>query len=291
MPPKSLAPDEAGPYEPTCQSPKDQGEKGLCEAIRANDIAAENLHWVRIGTGAVLLSLILTGLAAWAAAVAAKAATISVKHAEADAAEQATRFTDQLAVAQESALAAKNGAAAAGRSADLARAAMVLTQGARMTFADVGKDCTFNADGTLAGLTVRIVWQNTGNTPAENVQHYAWIGVGEDIPASFGERDQPGDPSVVGTAVRLYSGTLDVRQDEIADIVSGKLKLFLWGWVEYDDVFDETPRHRTEYCAVMRAPTGPHRAPDFYNVGPFNGSDGGCSRPPQTPKRKKAAIQ
>lgn len=111
-PAKSLAPKMTKPYEPACSAPKDQGEKELCESIRANDLAARNLYWVRIGTGAVLLSLIFTGWAAWAAAVAAKAARKSVDHAEADATEQAERFGHQLHIATTSANAASSAARA-----------------------------------------------------------------------------------------------------------------------------------------------------------------------------------
>ncbi|MGB6436975.1 MAG: hypothetical protein WBF59_23445 [Bradyrhizobium sp.] len=56
---------------------------------------------------------------------------------------------------------------------------------------------------------------------------------------------------------------------------------YLWGWVEYDDIFTADTRHRTEFCfEIMRS-----RRPDgtiwlgFRPTPRFNAVDGGCLRP------------
>ena len=155
-PPQRLAPEKAEPYKPACSAPKDQGEKDLCESIRANDLAAKNLYWVRIGTGAVLLSLIFTGWAAWAAAVAAKAATKSVEHAKADATEQATRFAAQLEIARASSNAAVDLAASA---ADTAKRQLR----AYLTLRPI----IFMAEKGVP--TIQFKMENIGQTAAKNV--------------------------------------------------------------------------------------------------------------------------
>jgi hypothetical protein len=56
---------------------------------------------------------------------------------------------------------------------------------------------------------------------------------------------------------------------------------YLWGWVEYDDIFAADTRHRTEFCfEILRS-----RLPDgkvwlgFRPTPRFNAVDSGCLRP------------
>lgn len=40
--------------------------------------------------------------------------------------------------------------------------------------------------------------------------------------------------------------------NEIEAVTQNKKRLFLWGWVEYDDIFEGTPRHRVDYCFEIK---------------------------------------
>jgi hypothetical protein len=67
-------------------------------------------------------------------------------------------------------------------------------------------------------------------------------------------------------------------------------RIFIWGWIDYNDIFPETPRHRTEFCCEivakgdlqsleMLAKEGvPLR---FLNHPRHNGADDECMRKPQ----------
>jgi hypothetical protein len=59
----------------------------------------------------------------------------------------------------------------------------------------------------------------------------------------------------------------------------------LWGWAEYNDIFEGTPRHRTEFCAdVLVSPD--QKAADFgitLAVCPkYNGADDEAMKKPIT---------
>jgi hypothetical protein len=73
-----------------------------------------------------------------------------------------------------------------------------------------------------------------------------------------------------------------------------ELEVFLYGWVEYDDVFEGTPRHRTEYCTQIVVegdvtihtlpgnPEQPHVPFRYQGHKKHNGADEECIRPLQT---------
>ena len=72
-------------YKPDCQHPKSLEESDLCaqwgavKAVRdANAIGTDTLYWTKIGIAAVLVTLVFTAFATWAAGRAAKAAIRSL---------------------------------------------------------------------------------------------------------------------------------------------------------------------------------------------------------------------
>jgi hypothetical protein len=60
-----------------------------------------------------------------------------------------------------------------------------------------------------------------------------------------------------------------------------KIKIWVWGWVEYGDVFVDTPRHRTEFCAELSVNGLPgHQC--FYGLrihSKHNAADHDCMKP------------
>jgi hypothetical protein len=76
--------------------------------------------------------------------------------------------------------------------------------------------------------------------------------------------------------------------NDIHSTMRGDTRLFIWGWVEYDDIFEGSRRHRTEYCNELLT--------DGFEVpierreitsrvyGRHNGYDDHCYRSLQTPK-------
>jgi hypothetical protein len=56
---------------------------------------------------------------------------------------------------------------------------------------------------------------------------------------------------------------------------------YLWGWVEYDDIFTGTTRHRTEFCFQIdrvRLPVTNDFLIEFKPHSRFNAADSDCLR-------------
>jgi hypothetical protein len=81
----------------------------------------------------------------------------------------------------------------------------------------------------------------------------------------------------------------------IADVDKVKVKakrLFFWGWVDYNDVFEDTPRHRTEFCYDVTADAFEDRGKIFLRFpahGRYNGADGDCVRQPRPYEEPKSS--
>lgn len=72
--------------------------------------------------------------------------------------------------------------------------------------------------------------------------------------------------------------------NDVARIEPGINFINAWGWIEYSDVFEGTPRHRTEFSAVLAILGGAagQKQTVWEQTGPFNGADGDCYRQPTT---------
>jgi hypothetical protein len=44
---------------------------------------------------------------------------------------------------------------------------------------------------------------------------------------------------------------------DVKKVVAKTYRLFVWGWIDYDDVFEGTPRRRTEFCFDVEADERP----------------------------------
>lgn len=237
-PPSNLAANQAETYQPTCEAPKSREDASFCQEVAANRIAGRNFWLTIVGTIAVVLSLVFTGWAAVAAGRAAKAAESSVEDARKDAAEQVTRFNDQLKVARTGANAARALAVTSDKTAKRQLRAYLNVRGASFGLDDDGKPI----------FTILII--NHGQTPAKDVLIYAKAGVYPwladpsdrphlDEPLQFPVSVQPKDAS--NFPVRT-SKALNAFERKVA--ISGEVaRLLVYGRVEYEDVFGE--RHVT----------------------------------------------
>jgi hypothetical protein len=96
------------------------------------------------------------------------------------------------------------------------------------------------------------------------------------------EADQPA--GVVGPNVPVVF-PLDIAIADIVDIQNSRKSGYLYGWAEYDDIFPDTPRRRTEFCMLIDVFGDPHHIPaerggpsvlGFVARGPYNGTDDEC---------------
>lgn len=105
---------------------------------------------------------------------------------------------------------------------------------------------------TSADLKLRIYWKNTGDTPPKNLILHANFGLfSSGMPDDFNFPDyghQRRIPTLLGPHSELTSTPLLIPLPHIDEVIRGNTHLFTWGWAEYNDIFEGTSRHRTEFC-------------------------------------------
>jgi hypothetical protein len=116
----------------------------------------------------------------------------------------------------------------------------------------------FRSGGSSGNVThwhVRNAIENSGNTPAWNLRNTfnARWQKGE-IPKDFGYPDFGTETLTPNVSARgkIYSQKLTLDHAIIREVYEGKLRLYFYGWCTYNDVFDGTPVHRTEFCHEVR---------------------------------------
>ena len=57
-------------------------------------------------------------------------------------------------------------------------------------------------------------------------------------------------------------------------------RVLVWGWVEYDEVFGNSRRHRTEFCYQLVVTGSPASWVGFSQYRAFNGADEDCTKKP-----------
>jgi hypothetical protein len=55
----------------------------------------------------------------------------------------------------------------------------------------------------------------------------------------------------------MYGAPLKITADQFNQIRDKKLAMLIWGWADYDDIFINTRRHRTEFCLSISIATQP----------------------------------
>jgi hypothetical protein len=136
----------------------------------------------------------------------------------------------------------------------------------------------------IAEYKFRVVWKNSGKTPARNVRaSINHLTVSGKLPNRFDFPDRPG----------VRNRTLPIGPEQetesyhfisIAELVGSyewESNPHLWAWIEYNDF--ENKRWRTEYHVTIRATNNP--ALDnarfyFEHEDLFMGSDEDCFRKP-----------
>jgi hypothetical protein len=66
--------------------------------------------------------------------------------------------------------------------------------------------------------------------------------------AALPRTDARQQPVIVGPNAAINSAYVNLPIGLVADVLGRKAYYQLAGWAEYNDVFDNTPRHRVEFC-------------------------------------------
>lgn len=143
---------------------------------------------------------------------------------------------------------------AAEKSADVARTALISTQRAFL-FPNMFEVHVINND-----ILIMPQWKNSGNTPANPVINYVnWMTLAGEPPTDFTYPDLAADGSALpekkggiifymGPQTTSYAEPLKIPVATMGQVKDGRLRLFIWGWIQYRDIVDNTAVHRTEFC-------------------------------------------
>lgn len=133
---------------------------------------------------------------------------------------------------------------------------------------------------------IRIRWRNCGATPARRCRARVRLDwTMQSLPDDFDyPSDMPESPFTKETALApgLESG-IDalLPMAAVEEVARKERTLFLWSWFEYNDIFQGTPRRRSETCVRITI------SPDLTAIyamayGPYNGTDDDCHHKPKT---------
>jgi hypothetical protein len=132
-------------------------------------------------------------------------------------------------------------------------------------------------------LRLNALLENTGQTPTRKTLinlNYGCFPTG--MPADFefpsGKRTESANIGSRGTYKSPY---VLVPLAEITKVVGEGYRIYVWGWVEYNDVFDNSPRHRTEFCFELEYIFDPQTDESVLHLmaqQKFSGSDADCMR-------------
>ena len=132
------------------------------------------------------------------------------------------------------------------------------------------------------------MWRNVGKTPTKYMRtnfNRQWRVCAGTLPFDDAFDDAgPQGGSFLGPQNTSASSKLHIPEEILILMKMGDAHAYLWGWTEYNDVFQNTPRHRTEFCTeiiVVGDPSNEDCEFGYARYGPFNGMDDECLRPPR----------
>lgn len=143
------------------------------------------------------------------------------------------------------------------RSADIAEASLTKLQRA-FVFPERMEVEVRNTGGQRF-FDFNLRWKNSGSTPANDLRmHLSWVQTRSELGSAYTYLDKgegENTPHFVGPEGNTWSGTISLGIDVIGSVYLRQSRLYFYGWVSYEDIFDGTPRHRTRFC-WQAVPTG-----------------------------------
>jgi hypothetical protein len=109
---------------------------------------------------------------------------------------------------------------------------------------------------------VQIGWKQLGQTPAKRCasdSNGAFFTGEPPEDFDFPDRDgQAGEDFFdLGPGQNMYTAGQTFSFAELMETGLTDKRLYIWGWIEYSDMFDGSPRRRTEFCCIGRLGTKP----------------------------------
>jgi hypothetical protein len=140
--------------------------------------------------------------------------------------------------------------------------------------------------------TIQAIWENTGATPTRNGRsHVNWKFFERSIPSEFDfpDFDEVGNrvlsygaykSLIVGPRAIALAPLLDIEPTILKQARDLQGRVLIWGWAEYDEVFGDAKRHRTEFCYQLVVTGSPASWVGFSQYRAYNGADEDCTKKP-----------
>jgi hypothetical protein len=149
-----------------------------------------------------------------------------------------------------------------------------------------------SADGVPREVRFSPLFVNSGTTPTKRSICHTSAEVSENsLPDDFQFADK-GQEESPRKYDQLFLGPKAERRGPFVEVhvvdldPNKKRRIFIWGWIDYDDILHGTPRHRTEFGFEIIAKPNPAKGPDAFSVeyrqlDRFNGADDECHHQPR----------
>jgi hypothetical protein len=188
-------------------------------------------------------------------------------------------------------IATEKSVSAAKRAATAAERALTSVEAAFVFMSMHGIQPVVANDGRVRGWNISPKLENSGSTRAKwELSHASLYLHDGELPSAFDFPDQWGEdvpigdrdprPSFIGPRSFTWAGPVTAHIVDLEYVKEGSKKAYIYGWIEYDDVFQDSKRHRTEYCheiIVIGDLTDPRATPLHFRTYPrHNGADGEC---------------
>jgi len=153
---------------------------------------------------------------------------------------------------KESVSASKSAATAALRSADFAEMAVVHAQRAFVFPVDLQSHPTTGPINDDYEHIITVIWKNTGATPVVNCRLFtSWSMPETSLPTGFDFPDLAeaiAHRTTIGPGEMRGGYRIRITNKHFREFAEDRRLFYVWGWCEYNDVFVDTQRHRTEFC-------------------------------------------
>lgn len=155
---------------------------------------------------------------------------------------------------------ARDAVEAARQSVDISRLSMVASDRAYIHYGG----CNWishpdAADGSIF-WSIRSLWINNGNTPSRQARaHIRFELLDAPLDPNFAfvlDQADAGFPTLFPPKAVIGTGYYRIEGEDLVAVREGRKHFYIWGVVNYHDVFPDTPRHVTKFCVCATNITG-----------------------------------
>jgi hypothetical protein len=198
--------------------------------------------------------------------------------------DQRADLLRSIEISEKTAAAAEQSAVAAIDQVSLSKEALITTERAFIYCERIHAIWTADKKTELViKWTFQPFWKNSGKTPTKRARNKIswWVGIDAgDIPPNFDfTSTDNATPTMTGSDATMHGSRLDLNIETLQKIRIGAAHAYIWGWMDYNDIFAKTQRHRTEFCVEIQVIGNPiYKEGGFaYRMhGLFNGFDEDC---------------